>query len=171
MLLTAIYLVMPVGRLSWRHALIGGTAAAILWEITRHVLVWYYSTISQIQVVYGSLTTSIAVLLSVEIGAIVLLLGAQVIAEYERIGYEPIDNQSETDAGGKSLSYAALPRLDRLHVAPLAPTNSCRGRPILYSGSAIISFSCAIQPTVRASAKTAVNSGTGMPIAFCTMPE
>jgi membrane protein len=90
-LLTAIYLVMPVGRLSLRHALIGGTAAAILWEITRHVLVWYYSTMSQIQVVYGSLTTSIAVLLSVEIGAIVLLLGAQVIAEYERIDYEPID--------------------------------------------------------------------------------
>lgn len=90
LLLTAIYLVMPVGRLSWRHALIGGTAAAILWEITRHILAWYYSTISQIQVVYGSLTTSIAVLLSVEIGAIFLLLGAQVIAEYERIGYEPI---------------------------------------------------------------------------------
>lgn len=94
-LLTAIYLVMPVGRLSLRHALIGGTAAAILWEITRHVLVWYYSTISQIQVVYGSLTTSIAVLLSVEIGAIVLLLGAQVIAEYERIGYEPIDSKAK----------------------------------------------------------------------------
>ena len=94
-LLTAIYLVMPVGRLSLRHALIGGTAAAILWEITRHVLVWYYSTMSQIQVVYGSLTTSIAVLLSVEIGAIVLLLGAQVIAEYERIGYEPIDAKAK----------------------------------------------------------------------------
>lgn len=90
LLLSAIYLVMPVGRLSWRHALIGGTAAAILWEISRHILVWYYSTISQIQVVYGSLTTSIAVLLSVEIGAIFLLLGAQVIAEYERIAYEPI---------------------------------------------------------------------------------
>jgi membrane protein len=95
LLLTAIYLVMPVGRLSLRHALIGGTAAAILWEITRHVLVWYYATISQIQVVYGSLTTSIAVLLSVEIGAIVLLLGAQVIAEYERIGYEPIDSKAK----------------------------------------------------------------------------
>ena len=95
LLLTAIYLVMPVGRLSWRHALIGGTAAAILWEITRHILVWYYSTISQIQVVYGSLTTSIAVLLSVEIGAIVLLLGAQVIAEYERINYEPIATKAK----------------------------------------------------------------------------
>lgn len=89
-LLAAIYLVMPVGRISLRHALIGGIAATLLWEITRHLLVWYYSTISQIQLVYGSLTTSIAVLLSVEIGAIVLLLGAQIIAEYERIGYEPI---------------------------------------------------------------------------------
>ena len=52
-----------------------------------------------------------------------------------------------------------------------APVNSWRGRPILYSGSPIISFSWAIQPTVRASAKMAVNSETGMPMARCTMPE
>ena len=90
LLLSSIYLVMPVGRLSTRHALIGGSIAALLWEITRHILVWYYSSMSQIQVVYGSLTTSIIVLLSVEIGALVFLLGAQVIAEYERIGHEPI---------------------------------------------------------------------------------
>ncbi len=91
LLLSAIYLVMPVGRLSLRHALIGGATATVLWEITRHILVWYYTSMSQIQVVYGSLTTSVAILLSVEIGALVLLLGAQVIAEYERIGHEPIE--------------------------------------------------------------------------------
>ena len=91
LLLSAIYLVMPVGRLSLRHALIGGATATLLWEVTRHILVWYYATMSQIQVVYGSLTTSVAILLSVEIGALVLLLGAQVIAEYERIGHEPIE--------------------------------------------------------------------------------
>jgi membrane protein len=90
LLLSSIYLVMPVGRLSLRHALIGGATAAVLWEITRHILVWYYTSMSQIQVVYGSLTTSIAVLLSMEIGALVFLLGAQVIAEYERIGHEPV---------------------------------------------------------------------------------
>ena len=84
-LLTSIYLVMPVGRLSWRHALIGGATAAFLWEITRHVLTWYLGTISQIRVVYGSFTTAIAVLISVELAAIVLLMGAQVIAEYERL--------------------------------------------------------------------------------------
>jgi YihY family inner membrane protein len=91
LLLTAIYLVMPVGRLSIRHALIGGLTAALLWEATRHALVWYYGTVSQIKIVYGSLTTSIAVLLSVEIAGIFLLLGAQVIAEYERIAREPLD--------------------------------------------------------------------------------
>jgi YihY family inner membrane protein len=93
LLLTAIYLVMPVGRLSLRHALIGGVTAGLLWEVTRHVVVFYYQTMSQIQVVYGSLTTAIAALLSVEIGAIVLLLGAQVIAEYERAAHEPLDTK------------------------------------------------------------------------------
>ena len=88
LMLTAIYLVMPVGRLSFRHAFIGGISAGLLWEITRHILVWYYGTISQVRLLYGSLATAITVMLSVEIAAIVLLLGAQVIAEYERIGRE-----------------------------------------------------------------------------------
>jgi membrane protein len=86
--LTSVYLVMPVGRLALRHALIGGTTAAVLWEVTRHVLVWYFSTLSQVNVVYGSLTTAIVVLLSLEIAAGLLLFGAQVISEYERI---PLD--------------------------------------------------------------------------------
>jgi YihY family inner membrane protein len=84
--LMSIYLVMPVGRLSLRHAFIGAITAAVLWEITRHVLVWYFATLSQVSVVYGSLTTAIVVLFSLEIGATALLLGAQVISEYERVG-------------------------------------------------------------------------------------
>jgi len=85
--LTSVYLVMPAGRLAWRHALIGGITAAVLWEITRHILVWYFATLSQVTVVYGSLTTAIVVLLSLELGATLLLFGAQVISDYERIGH------------------------------------------------------------------------------------
>jgi len=88
LVLTSIYLVMPGGRSSWRHALVGGITATVLWEITRHVLVWYFRTLSQASVVYGSLTTSIVVLLTLEIMATLLLFGAQVIAEYELIGAE-----------------------------------------------------------------------------------
>ena len=83
--LTSIYMVMPVGRPKLQHALIGAVAAALLWEASRHVLIWYFVTLSQIGKVYGSLTTSIAVLLSLEVAATLLLLGAQVISEYERL--------------------------------------------------------------------------------------
>jgi YihY family inner membrane protein len=85
LLISAIYYFMPVGRLSAQHALIGGASAAALWEMIRHALRWYFGTLSQVSVVYGSLATAIIVLLSLEVAATLLLLGAQVIAEYERI--------------------------------------------------------------------------------------
>jgi YihY family inner membrane protein len=103
LVLTSIYLVMPVGRLSLSHALIGGVTAALLWEVARHVLVWYFSTLSQVNVVYGSMTTAIVVMFSLEIGATLLLFGAQVIAEYERIGHH------RPDKGPKSLSTRPAP--------------------------------------------------------------
>ena len=84
LILTSLYMVMPVGRPSWRHALLGGVVAAALWEVTRRLLVWYLSSLSQVSVVYGSLATAIVVLLSLELGATLILLGAQVISEYER---------------------------------------------------------------------------------------
>jgi len=88
LLLTSFYLVMPLGHLSIRHALIGGVAAAIMWEVMRHILVWYFSTLSLVNVVYGSLATAIVVLISLEIAGMILLFGAQVIAEYERLGLD-----------------------------------------------------------------------------------
>jgi uncharacterized BrkB/YihY/UPF0761 family membrane protein len=88
-------MVMPVGRLWWRHALVGGATAAVLWEITRRVLVWYFSTLSKVNVVYGSLTTAIVVLFSLEIAATLLLFGAQVIAEYEKVDRQMAEGASK----------------------------------------------------------------------------
>lgn len=85
LLLTSLYLVMPVGRIALHRALLGGVTAALLWEITRHIMVWYFSTLSLVNVIYGAFTTAIVILLSLEAATIILLLGAQVIAEYERI--------------------------------------------------------------------------------------
>lgn len=86
LMLTSVYLVMPVGRLSLRHALIGAIPAATLWEIVRRILVWYFSTLSRVSEVYGSLTAIIIILFSLEIAATLVLFGAQIISEYERIG-------------------------------------------------------------------------------------
>ena len=116
LLVASVYLVMPVGRLSWRHALLGAVTAAGLWELSRHALVWYFSTLSQISTVYGSLTTAIAVLLSLEVGAALLLFGAQVISEYERwspaSGAQPPPPFS-TDSTGSTGSTPRTARLRR----------------------------------------------------------
>ncbi len=83
LMLTSIYLVMPVVHVTFRHALIGGVTAAVLWEITRRVLVWYYSVLSMVNIIYGSFATAVVALLTIDAVAIILLLGAQVIAELE----------------------------------------------------------------------------------------
>jgi len=85
-ILSAIYYLVPVGRTAIHHALIGGFIMASIWEIIRHQLVWYFATLSRASVVYGSLTTAVVALFSMEIIATLLLLGAQVISEYERFG-------------------------------------------------------------------------------------
>ena len=85
LLLTSLYMVMPRTRVSFRHALTGGVIATILWEITRRILGWYFNTLSMVPLIYGSLATVVVALLSLEAAGVILLLGAQVVAEYERL--------------------------------------------------------------------------------------
>ncbi len=87
LMLTSVYLVMPVGRISLRHAAAGGIVATILWEITRRIFIWYYTHFSFVNLVYGSLTTAVVFLLSIEAAVLILLLGAQVNAELEAEAY------------------------------------------------------------------------------------
>jgi YihY family inner membrane protein len=91
-MLTSLYMVMPLGHISIRYAIIGGFTATGLWEVIRHILVWYFSKLSLVNVIYGSLATAVVALLSIEVAVIILLLGAQVIAEFERLTLDLPDN-------------------------------------------------------------------------------
>ena len=90
LIIAAIYHFLPVGRIAVRYALVGGCTAALLWEIIRHLLVWYFTSLSNASIVYGSLTSTVVILFSLEIGATLLLLGAEVIAEYERREHQAV---------------------------------------------------------------------------------
>ncbi|MEX2482798.1 MAG: YihY/virulence factor BrkB family protein [Gammaproteobacteria bacterium] len=83
LLFAAIYKVLPVTHISVRRALFGGAVAALLWELVRRALVYYFASVSIVNVVYGSAAAVVVLLLSLEAGAVVLLLGAQVIALLE----------------------------------------------------------------------------------------
>ncbi len=84
LLFTLFYKIMPVAKIRFRRALAGGLTATILWELVRHLLVSYYAKVSIVNVLYGSMATIIVVLLIMEAVALILLLGAQVIADLQR---------------------------------------------------------------------------------------
>lgn len=84
LLFTTLYKVMPVTKISFKLALSGGVTAAILWEILRTALVGYFTHLSLVNAVYGSMATTIILLLTMEAAALIVLLGAQVIAELQR---------------------------------------------------------------------------------------
>ncbi len=84
LLFSLLYKIMPVAKVSFRLAMAGGLTAAVLWEITRHLLVAYYTRVSMVNAIYGSMATLIIVLFTLEAVALILLLGAQVIADLQR---------------------------------------------------------------------------------------
>lgn len=84
-ILTIFYLVLPVGRTRPTHAVLGAFTVAMIWDAIRRGLIWYFATLSQASIVYGSLTTAVVALLSMEVAATLVLFGAQVISEYEQL--------------------------------------------------------------------------------------
>ena len=76
-------MIMPVGRVAFRRALLGALAATGLWEVVRRILLWYFAHLSMVNVIYGSVATTVIFLLTLEVASVIFLLGAQVIAELE----------------------------------------------------------------------------------------
>jgi len=105
MLFTLFYKILPMAKVSFRLALAGGLTATTLWEIVRHLLVYYFTKISMVNILYGSMATMIIVLLTLEMIALILLVGAQVIANLQRnlneqlSWYDDPDGTTPQDAG------------------------------------------------------------------------
>jgi YihY family inner membrane protein len=83
LLFVGIYSVLPAGHVPRRLAWIGGLCAAVLWRAVGLGLSSYFARLSMVNVLYGSLATVVVLLLFLEGAFIVVLLGAQVIAELE----------------------------------------------------------------------------------------
>ena len=97
LLFTLFYKIMPIATIQWKRAMIGGLTVTILWEIVRHLLVSYYTKVSPVNVIYGSMATIIIVLLTLETVALIILLGAQVIADLQSSSNAGIPWHEEPD--------------------------------------------------------------------------
>jgi membrane protein len=90
-----IYRFVPNCQTYWRSVWPGAVIGATLFEVGKFAFVWYLGAFANYDQVYGPLASVIVLLLWAYISAFILLLGAEISSEYEKLYH----GQGEAPAG------------------------------------------------------------------------
>ena len=80
-----IYRVAPNTKTYWKYVWPGAVVAAVLFEICKGAFVWYVENLATHSVIYGSLTSVMALMLWIYLSSLAMILGAEISSEYSRI--------------------------------------------------------------------------------------
>lgn len=88
-----VYKFIPDVKTHWRHIWIGAIVAAVLFEISKNLFVWYLNNFASYDQVYGTLASVMVLLIWAYISAFLLILGAEISSEYAKMeeGVDQID--------------------------------------------------------------------------------
>jgi membrane protein len=84
LLFLVIYKFVPDARVRWRDALPAAVVASVLFELAKLAFTSYLGNLSSLDLVYGSVTTVVVLMLFLYIVALILVLGAELSSEYQR---------------------------------------------------------------------------------------
>jgi membrane protein len=79
-----IYLVVPDTRVRWRDAIPAAVLATVLFEVAKGGFAYYLSNLSSLDLVYGSVTTIVVLMIFLYLVAMVLVLGAELSSELSK---------------------------------------------------------------------------------------
>ncbi|MDA0734859.1 MAG: YihY/virulence factor BrkB family protein [Chloroflexi bacterium] len=88
-----IYRYVPNRKMRWSYVWPGALTAATLFETAKFLFFWYLERFAVYDQLYGSLASVMVFLLWAYFSALILILGAEISYEYERI-YYPNDQQN-----------------------------------------------------------------------------
>lgn len=80
-----LYRYVPNAGPTWADVRLGALLAAILFEAGKYAFSWYLTSFARYSLIYGSLGTTIVFLMWSYLSALILLLGAELSAEYARL--------------------------------------------------------------------------------------
>jgi len=80
-----IYRFVPNRKTYWRHVWLGALIAATLFEVGKNLFVWYLGQFTNYSQIYGSLASVIILLLWLYLSSLVLILGAEIGSEYQKL--------------------------------------------------------------------------------------
>ena len=80
-----VYKFMPNTKTYWKYIWPGAIIGAVLFEIAKNLFILYLERWSSYQNVYGSIAPVIVLLLWAYVSSLIILLGAEICSEYERL--------------------------------------------------------------------------------------
>jgi membrane protein len=80
-----VYKTMPDTKTYWRYVWLGALLSAALFELARFLSNFYFTRVVNYELVYGSISTVIILLVWIYYSGFILILGAEVSAEFSRM--------------------------------------------------------------------------------------
>ena len=80
-----LYRFVPNCKTYWRYVWTGAVVAAILFEASKGIFMWYLVNVANYELIYGSLASMMALLFWAYVSAFILILGAEISSEYGRM--------------------------------------------------------------------------------------
>ena len=85
---TVIYKFLPNTKTYWRFVWVGALLAAVLFEVSKGLFLWYLENFAQFDQLYGNLASVVILMVWTYISALILIAGAEGASEYGRIKSE-----------------------------------------------------------------------------------
>lgn len=89
------YKTIPNVHVYWRHAFVGGTAAAILFEFSKQAFALYLEWFPTYELIYGSIAAIPLLFIWIYVGWLVVLLGAEITFLLGQTHLEPYEEGTE----------------------------------------------------------------------------
>jgi membrane protein len=98
-----LYKLVPNTKTYWRYIWPGALLATVLFELARILFIFYLENFANYQIIYGSITSIIVLLVWIYYSSFILILGAEFTYQYSRI-HSSINAESSTSTWSKLIS-------------------------------------------------------------------
>jgi membrane protein len=89
-----LYKLVPNIKTYWRNVWLGALLATVLFELARTIFLFFLQNFANYQIIYGSITSIIILLIWIYYSAFILILGAEFTFQYSRMRYAVTTNSS-----------------------------------------------------------------------------
>ena len=79
------YRYVPNTKTYWRYVWLGAVVATVLYQLGRHIFIWYLGNLANYDTAYGPVSSVMVFLFWTYLSALILILGAEISSEYERM--------------------------------------------------------------------------------------